>query len=661
MKRYIIVMISGILLTGWIFADTVAYWRFEEGPAGSSVKKPFGAIDSSGNGNHLEPWTEAGSNGFRYRSDVAFTSVPGTGAANNFSIQNTGSYPAMATRSDTYPYGAGSYPSGLDIEDITPAQFTIEAFFKPETGGYRTIVGRDAINVAAGNAPLAALYFQIKPDDSVKIQFADVSGYSHIAQSAEYVIKGFHFSSDPQGLTGKWYYMAAVSDGSTLSLYLANVSDNGPLWLLAQTDMTASGSPNTALAKGTQNGSEWHTGAWSVGRGLYNGNKTDRAFGFIDEVRISNTALTPDQFLFPWQYESPTVENNPVMDSADPDVLIVDNKVYMYPTYGQREKFYAFSSPFLNAWMMHGPILNIDNISWMPADKWAWAPGIIEKDGTYYLYFCAGPKPAFVGVATSNSPSGPFVVNSSDALVKDNNEAGFTAIDPMVFKDPKTGTYYLYVGGGGDPKLRVYELNPDLISINHEIIVDTPYLYNEGPYMHYHDGIYYLSYSHGHYQYERYSVHYSTSLSPTGPWTYQGPLLVSDYRHKAPGHHSFLYNAAMDQWYVFYHRYDNRTGTGPYTGSRKVAIEYMHYNPNGTIQPFTLTNSGVGPVWISNFLQADFNENGTVSTEDLRYLCEQWLTNDAQADLTPVGGDDIVDLSDFAWFGSQWLKEPQSH
>ena len=83
MKRYIIVMISGILLTGWIFADTVAYWRFEEGPAGSSVKKPFGAIDSSGNGNHLEPWTEAGSNGFRYRSDVAFTSVPGTGAANN--------------------------------------------------------------------------------------------------------------------------------------------------------------------------------------------------------------------------------------------------------------------------------------------------------------------------------------------------------------------------------------------------------------------------------------------------------------------------------------------------------------------------------------------------------------------------------------------------
>jgi hypothetical protein len=34
-----------------------------------------------------------------------------------------------------------------------------------------------------------------------------------------------------------------------------------------------------------------------VGRGLYGGNHTDRAYGFIDEVRICNSALTPGEFL----------------------------------------------------------------------------------------------------------------------------------------------------------------------------------------------------------------------------------------------------------------------------------------------------------------------------------------------------------------------------
>ena len=353
----LIVIAFGLIVTTAIHAQTVAYWRFEEGPSGVAIDKPFGAVDSSGNGNHLDPGTEAGSDGFRYRNSVAYTTIPGTGAANNFCIQNSGSSPSLSTRSTNQSYGAGSYPAGIDIETITPAQFTVEAFFKPEsTGTYRTIVGRDAINVCTEDSKLAALYLQIKnnnnngddkdDDERVKIQFTDVAGYKHVAESAPYITKGFNFSTDSQGLTGKWYYVAAVSDGSTLSLYMANVSDNGPLWLLAKTDMTANGSPNTALAKGTQDGSNWHTGAWSVGRGLHDGNRTDRAWGFIDEVRISDTALTPDQFLYPWEMEPITVQYNPVIYSDEPDVLLVDNPIWMYPTSEGRQYFYACSSPY---------------------------------------------------------------------------------------------------------------------------------------------------------------------------------------------------------------------------------------------------------------------------------------------------------------------------
>ena len=286
----------------WAAAETVAYWRFEAGPADTDVLRPEGIegytyspdiIDVSGNGNHLSVWSEGGAAGYAYRSDVAFPVIPQTGAANNFSVKNTGGGPAMFTMSSQ------ANPTGKDIENITFEQFTIEAFFKPETGGWRTIVGRDARYVANSNGDLAALYFQItdNPSNGFAIKFADVQGYWHEAQAPADTIEGFPFGSDPEGLTGKWYYAAAVSDGQTLSLYLANMTDGQPLQLIAQTDLTASGSTNTALAKGTENGGNWHAGGWSVGRGLYAGGHTDRAFGFIDEVRISDAALSQEELL----------------------------------------------------------------------------------------------------------------------------------------------------------------------------------------------------------------------------------------------------------------------------------------------------------------------------------------------------------------------------
>lgn len=271
---------------------TVAYWRFETGPAGTPVLHTGAdgvfdgtTPDASGNGNSLSAWTQAGYAGFAYRSDVPFTSVPQTGASNLFSVKNTGANPALFTSAP------GSSPSGINAQTITPAQFTIEVSYKPEAnGGYRTVVGRDARNVATANPDLAALYLQVRPDDSVGIAFVDVAGFAHEAFSPPGWLYGFNFNSNPEGTGAPWYHLAAVSDGSTLKMYVNNL-------VVATTDLTLSGSPNRALAKGAVSGSDWSTGAWSVGRGLYAGNHTDRAYGFIDEVRISNSALAPGQFL----------------------------------------------------------------------------------------------------------------------------------------------------------------------------------------------------------------------------------------------------------------------------------------------------------------------------------------------------------------------------
>ena len=118
-------------------AGTVAYWRFEEGPADAPVPHaglPDGAFypgtaDHSGNGYDLSVWAEGGA-GYAYKTDVGSPTVSGT--VNNFSVRNTGDWPAMFT------------DRACGINYISPAVFTIEATFKLETGGPRTIVGRDS-------------------------------------------------------------------------------------------------------------------------------------------------------------------------------------------------------------------------------------------------------------------------------------------------------------------------------------------------------------------------------------------------------------------------------------------------------------------------------------------------------------------------------------
>lgn len=287
--------LAGLLLLGAVTANaaTIANWRFEQGPADGQMAHLSGSngvwspdvADSSGNGNALSVWTGDGWAGYAYKSDVPFSTVPQTGEANHYSVKNTGGYPGMWCNT---------------LRGWTPSQFTVEASFKPEWGGWRTIVGRDSKGAgtqggADGNA--SALYFQIQPDNRVAITYTDVAGFSHTAVSAAGLIQGFDYPSDNNGVTGKWYSMAGTSDGSKLSLYLNDIASGLGYQLVAQTDMTLSGSGNTAFTPGIGSGSDWTAGDFSVGRGLYNGGHGDRAYGFIDEVRLSDTALTKGQFI----------------------------------------------------------------------------------------------------------------------------------------------------------------------------------------------------------------------------------------------------------------------------------------------------------------------------------------------------------------------------
>ncbi|QDU57608.1 PEP-CTERM sorting domain-containing protein [Aeoliella mucimassa] len=293
MRRMLWTLILGYVSLYGVAVDasTIAYWRFEDGTADADLEHiavdantwSADVMDVSGNGHHLSAWITGEYAGHAYRSDVAAPIVESTSETNKLSVQNTGSYPGMFTG-----------PTG--IESFAPAQFTIEASIKLEDGGHRTFVGRDSYGAVTDNAAVSALYFQLVPGNAIAFKFADQAGFWHEAISAENIVDTWQYGVDDPN-DALWYHAAAVSDGSTLSVYLSSEEDPSNYQLVAQADLLASGSTNTGLSAGAGDGGDWDAGNFTVGRGMYDGGHGDRAYGYIDEVRISDVALSPGELL----------------------------------------------------------------------------------------------------------------------------------------------------------------------------------------------------------------------------------------------------------------------------------------------------------------------------------------------------------------------------
>lgn len=292
----------------------------------------------------------------------------------------------------------------------------------------------------------------------------------------------------------------------------------------------------------------------------------------------------------------PAALANPLFDGADPDVLIENNKYWIYPTTEDKPKkeFFVYSSDDMRNWKRSGPILESKDISWIDKDgapsHELWAPGIFKQNNQYYLFYAVGPQnptPSRIGVAVSSTPDGTFV-DSGKPVVTGGD--GFEAIDPMVFKDPASGKIYLYCGGSAGAKLKVFELNDDCISVKKECPVETPEQFTEAPFMHVHGNTYYLSYSHGTWNSDTYGVYFSTSTSPTGPWTFKSEILKTDKHHAGPGHHSFAKDPTSGRWYIVYHRWNHAKTNGKMPKVRSVSIDAVEYDANGIILPIVMTD-----------------------------------------------------------------------
>lgn len=300
---------------------------------------------------------------------------------------------------------------------------------------------------------------------------------------------------------------------------------------------------------------------------------------------------------------------------ADPEVVYSHKtgKYYIYsttdgiPGWGGWT-FSVFSSPDLKNWTDEGIVLDVksDQVAWAKGN--AWAPAMEEvkqKDGSYkyYLYFSAdaGTRKE-IGVAVSDSPTGPFV-DFGKPIVSESPVGHGQQIDVDVFRDPKSGDYFLYWGNG---YMAGAKLNKDMTSIDESTItVLTPkggslddYAYREGTYVFYRKGTYYFMWSVDDTGSPNYHVAYGTSKSPLGPIEVAAEPVVlrqnPDSDIYGTAHNSVLQVPGKDKWYVVYHRInaDYVFGDGP-GYHREVCIDEMTFDKKGRIIPIVPTVNGL--------------------------------------------------------------------
>lgn len=295
-------------------------------------------------------------------------------------------------------------------------------------------------------------------------------------------------------------------------------------------------------------------------------------------------------------------EGNPLIRdkfTADPATLVHDGRLYVYVGHdeyyegqdsasGGKEfnitEWLCYSTEDMKTWTDHGVVLKPTDFVW--AEGEAWASQVIEKDGKFYYYTTAqGTQPVYgkaVGVAVSDSPTGPFVDPIGKPLVSDdmtdNGARGWwNDIDPTALID-QNGQAWLCWGNG---TCFMAKLKPNMIELDGEIeVIDLPG-YVEGPWLHYRNGIYYLTYAGMGKNFSE-NIQYATATSMEGPWTPQGELTGS-------AENSFTIHPAVveynDKWYLFYH---NATleldGIKGAIGRRSVCFDELKYNEDGTMQ-----------------------------------------------------------------------------
>lgn len=281
--------------------------------------------------------------------------------------------------------------------------------------------------------------------------------------------------------------------------------------------------------------------------------------------------------------------------TADPTVIVHNDTVYLYTGHDEAplnvenyvmKEWLCFSSGDMVNWKEHPVPLKGTGFSWAKGD--ALASKVIRRDHRFYWYVAVTHGDASgkaIGVAVSDSPAGPFSDARGSALITPDMlppaHTGSDNYDPAVLIDDD-GQAYIFWG-----KYQCYyaKLKENMTELEGPVRPVSLPDFEEGAHIHKQDGWYYLSYGYGFPE----KVGYATSRSIHGPWEFKGIL------NEIAGNSQTNRPAIIDfkgRSYFFYHNGGLENGG---SHRRSVCVDYLYYNPDGTMKRVMMTSEGVQP------------------------------------------------------------------
>jgi beta-xylosidase len=216
-------------------------------------------------------------------------------------------------------------------------------------------------------------------------------------------------------------------------------------------------------------------------------------------------------------------------DFPDPFVLATPSGYLAYGTNAAGSNVQVRTSSDLGTWAAGADAL--PNLPPWAVPGFTWSPSVVDRDSVYALWYAVRHAPSgrqVISVARAGSPLGPFEDRSSAPAIAQLHLGG--SIDPSPFVDDDGTAYLCWKADGnaiGRPStLWAQQLRDDGGAVVGEPVrllvhdrrwerplIEAPSLVSAGGY--------WLFYSGGWWESDRYAIGYATAPHPLGPWKKQ--------------------------------------------------------------------------------------------------------------------------------------------
>ena len=307
MKR-LLLLTGAVAVTFAAHSETIAWWHFDEAEAGTVAAANTVACDQAPT-SYATVYSLSGSTATANSGDYlprfarpfaglkVYDPVMGESRINRsamqFEVARGGSDPS-ADSGRAYYGGALKFDGGDSLYSAIGGKtaLTVECFVCSTGGVFFTFA--PIVSALVGTSFMEERYaIYMCRDGSIGLRFTTAAGSA----------QAYYDDGSAKVNDGVWHHVAFTYDGSQIRIYVDYILDK----------KSNGGADRTYARTGALAAYPNGAATWIGGYNYYNSSNGGRRFpGYIDEVRVSDTVLTPDKFL----------RLQPVTSPSDPDEVL---------------------------------------------------------------------------------------------------------------------------------------------------------------------------------------------------------------------------------------------------------------------------------------------------------------------------------------------------